>query len=90
MSTTTSDDIPRIVESAAETALTLAPGTVTAGMLLRDDLGAEDLDLLEIALIVEERIGTALPDSVIRSLGSSATACVGDLSDAVRTAAGLR
>ena len=50
------------------------PETVTDATRIREDLGADSLDVVEILMTVEEKYGIVVPDDVVMSIKT-----VGDL-----------
>jgi acyl carrier protein len=57
MTTLTSDEVFGVVRDAVVTVMEVEPGTVTRESRLVEDLRCDSLALVEIAEIVEERIG---------------------------------
>jgi acyl carrier protein len=53
----TGDDVFTVVRDAVVTVMEVEPGTVTRDSRLAEDLRCDSLALVEIAEIVEERIG---------------------------------
>ena len=43
------------------------PARITPGAMLREDLGADSLDCVEIAMSIEEELGVAVSDDAIET-----------------------
>jgi acyl carrier protein len=75
----TADELTEVVRAAVATALERDPGEVGADARLREDLAADSLTLLEVAVIVEERVGVRLADEDLDGLRT-----VADVVEALR------
>lgn len=76
-------DIEATVRKILVEQLGVDAGEVTREASLVEDLGADSLDVVEIAMALEEEFGIEIPDEDLEAAGTPATATVGRLIDLV-------
>jgi acyl carrier protein len=68
------DDVLGTIREVAVEILGVEGGTVTEAASFKDDLGADSLDLVEVAMALEEKLDIAIPEeelSDIKSVGQA-------------------
>lgn len=79
-----------VVRDCIAEVLDIPPGSVTPGTRLRDDLGADSLDLAEIVTRIEARSGAVIEPSRLPSIATVADACAVLAADVVFAADAAR
>jgi acyl carrier protein len=72
------NDVLDTVRDIAVEVLGVEPDAVTEGASLKDDLGADSLDLVEVVMALEERLDITIPEDELEGIKT-----VGQAVDAV-------
>ncbi|OEV05753.1 phosphopantetheine-binding protein [Streptomyces oceani] len=64
------DDIFKATVEACSEILGVSEDTVTHDAVLRDDLDADSLDLAELAMALEDRIGVSVPEQDFKQVAT--------------------